>query len=797
LLPHTRYSLDELGPFLVLAVIGGLIGGAFTALNVRLAVARDALLARSKGIKMLETAALGVVVAYITFAAPRAFGCLDAVSRDPATGALNIGVIGPDGAPNLGIGGVANRTGLCTRADAHGLTVCRQHGCPAGMYNPLASMMLNAPESVIGSLFDARPDVLSAGVLIVFAALYFVMVTISYDASAVGGLFVPSMMIGASTGRCFAMLLRDAGWKVQPSVFALVGASAVLSGITRYTLALVVLMIEATQNTALLLPVVLAVVVAKGVGDLFTQSVYEQRLHRMGVPLIEDNLEHEQYEHDAGDVMRRRVLTVRRYARVDKVYNYLLNSTHHGFPVVEHEARVMDRLRSGRFGADANADDNDDDDDDDEQNLDGTGQEDGAEWGASGGGGGGGGYDDGAAAPESPAVAGGGGGCGGGSSIGSSGSGGASPTRGTRAASLTFEDDVMMHSLNAGSVNDDDEYHVGHVTRRHPPTAEIFRDSGSGGSGGGGGGSGGGGGGGEAPSSPQMPPLAPPEEWHTPRTRRSSSMGSVGSARSVRSTAHSVHSVAVSIDPRSGNPMRSHFVGMVTRAQLIHALATREKHCSIGQAHQAATREAEEPREHAKRLRERFCAAALHDQGLRELELTSLNILPHQHNMLIDLGPYIDNGVLSVQEHTPLGRVHRLFLSVGLRHLVVTDSDNEVRGIITRKDLTMKRTTVAFPQERPLVSASVAKALQFRGGRKDSQGGSLGSSNSNSFDGGGGSIGRQRGNSLGAGSGSLGAVPEHRIPKLSSISFADPEASSGVKARRPSSGSRLAASARY
>jgi chloride channel 7 len=283
-LQHTRYYLDELGPVLVLGVLGGLIGGAFTILNSRLAVARSALLARSKALKLLETVALAVVVALITYGAPRAFACMDAVSRAAAPPfALNV------------TGGAGARVGVCSRADAHGLTVCRRHGCEEGRYSPLASLMLNAPEPLIGALFDARPDVIPAGALAAFAALYFVMATLSYDASAVGGLFVPSMMIGASTGRCFAMLLRDAGWKVQPSVFALVGAAAVMGGITRYTLALVVLMIEATQNTSLLPPIVLVVVVAQGVGNLFSSSVIEQKLIAMGVPLLEDKLESEMY----------------------------------------------------------------------------------------------------------------------------------------------------------------------------------------------------------------------------------------------------------------------------------------------------------------------------------------------------------------------------------------------------------------------------------------------------------------------------------------------------------------------
>ena len=113
-------------------------------------------------------------------------------------------------------------------------------------------------------------------------------------------------------------------------------------------------------------------------------------------------------------------------------------------------------------------------------------------------------------------------------------------------------------------------------------------------------------------------------------------------------------------------------------------------------------------------MRQRHSAGALHhDEGrLHRRDLTKIGIAAADHAKLIDLSPYIDEGVLSILADTPLGRVHRLFRSVGLRHLVVTDTEHEVVGVITRKDLTGKTENVALPLEQPIVPAGLTKAVK-------------------------------------------------------------------------------------
>nr|CCC94212.1 putative chloride channel protein [Trypanosoma congolense IL3000] len=53
----------------------------------------------------------------------------------------------------------------------------------------------------------------------------------------------------------------------------------------------------------------------------------------------------------------------------------------------------------------------------------------------------------------------------------------------------------------------------------------------------------------------------------------------------------------------------------------------------------------------------------------------------------LDLSPYIDYSGFCVLDTATLPRTYQMFLTLGLRHLTVVDSQNHIVGIITRKDL--------------------------------------------------------------------------------------------------------------
>ena len=78
----------------------------------------------------------------------------------------------------------------------------------------------------------------------------------SYAAGTPGGLFAPLMVLGAVSGLAFGYVADAAipGLAVRPEAFALVGMGAFFAGSVRAPLTGIVLVIEMTGSSTLLLP---------------------------------------------------------------------------------------------------------------------------------------------------------------------------------------------------------------------------------------------------------------------------------------------------------------------------------------------------------------------------------------------------------------------------------------------------------------------------------------------------------------------------------------------------------------
>jgi chloride channel 3/4/5 len=77
---------------------------------------------------------------------------------------------------------------------------------------------------------------------------------------------------------------------IHPGVYAIVGAVAVMGGATRVTISLVVIAFELTGGLSYIVPFMIAVIIAKWVGDaLCPLSIYDCYIYMRGYSYLAPN----------------------------------------------------------------------------------------------------------------------------------------------------------------------------------------------------------------------------------------------------------------------------------------------------------------------------------------------------------------------------------------------------------------------------------------------------------------------------------------------------------------------------
>ncbi|XP_059468590.1 H(+)/Cl(-) exchange transporter 4 isoform X2 [Neocloeon triangulifer] len=204
----------------------------------------------------------------------------------------------------------------------------------------------------------AGPGVYNALWLLSLALIFKLVGTVfTFGIKVPCGLFIPSLCLGAIVGRFVGIAMEQLAYNyphiwvfsgecstgdncITPGLYAMVGAAAVLGGVTRMTVSLVVIMFELTGGVRYIVPLMAAAMASKWVGDaLGRQGIYDAHIHLNGYPFLDSK---EEFAHTslAADVMqpnrRNEPLSVitQDSMTVDDVTALLKETEHNGFPVV-------------------------------------------------------------------------------------------------------------------------------------------------------------------------------------------------------------------------------------------------------------------------------------------------------------------------------------------------------------------------------------------------------------------------------------------------------------------------------
>jgi len=165
-------------------------------------------------------------------------------------------------------------------------------------------------------------------------------------AGTVGGVFTPTLFIGASAGALFGTALHQlGGWAagVPAGAFALVGMGAVLAATTRSPLLAMIMIFELSLDYSLVPPLMLACVVSILVArQLHGESVYTEHLRVKGLALgQETSRPGETMEQTIGDLMRAPVTPVRENTPLREIADQFLINSNNFLPVVDAQQRLL------------------------------------------------------------------------------------------------------------------------------------------------------------------------------------------------------------------------------------------------------------------------------------------------------------------------------------------------------------------------------------------------------------------------------------------------------------------------
>lgn len=243
----------EILPFILLGVTGGLFGALFIRLNMLIARLRRADNYPLRNRPILEVAIVASIVALINF-------------------------------PNIFM-----------RAQLSELVYYLFAECATIGSNDIFGL---CKATIAGSLSMVSLLLTAAGLGTLLAAT-------TFGLPIPAGIILPSLAIGALYGRALGVIVELIHKHhsssfifsacapdlpcITPGTYAIVGAASALAGTTRMTASIVVIMFELTGALTYVLPIMIAVLLAKWIGDVFGQrSIYDAWIRLNEYPYLDN-----------------------------------------------------------------------------------------------------------------------------------------------------------------------------------------------------------------------------------------------------------------------------------------------------------------------------------------------------------------------------------------------------------------------------------------------------------------------------------------------------------------------------
>jgi CIC family chloride channel protein len=217
-------------------------------------------------------------------------------------------------------------------------------GQEIGLGFPLLDHLPHVFGTGFSTIEGALQSQLSFGLLFALVFLKMLGTSLTLGSGNSGGIFAPSLFMGAALGGAFGSLAQAVapGATAGPGAFAAVGMAAVFAAAARAPFTAILIVFEMTDDYQLILPLMASVIVSLVIAErLHRESIYTLKLIRRGIHLRRgldvDVMETVRVD----EVMTSQPVTVPASLSVTRLAGEFVRTGRHGFPVLNEDGSLF------------------------------------------------------------------------------------------------------------------------------------------------------------------------------------------------------------------------------------------------------------------------------------------------------------------------------------------------------------------------------------------------------------------------------------------------------------------------
>ncbi len=213
-------------------------------------------------------------------------------------------------------------------------------GLTVGIMGWFVPQVLGVGYKHVGEVLNGR---MAVRLMVLLLVLKLLAVTTSYASGNAGGIFGPSLFLGAMLGGIVGNVAHGLlpTYVAAPGGYALVGMGTAFAGIVRAPMTSVVMIFEITRDYSIIVPLMISNLVSFFISSrLQPKPIYEVLAHQDGIHLPSDETRHQKGGRQVGQLMRSPTETLSAMLLVGDALQLTLTSRQTCWPVCDHRGVV-------------------------------------------------------------------------------------------------------------------------------------------------------------------------------------------------------------------------------------------------------------------------------------------------------------------------------------------------------------------------------------------------------------------------------------------------------------------------